>query len=152
MQTTKSSKAILALELGVSISSLYYKRKLPDKDRALTIRIEEAWRYHPSYGHRRLALHLQINKKRIRRVMRLFDLHPYRRRGKKLKQSSRIGGIGYKNLITEIIPQYEGHIWAADFTCLSYKGQFLYVATVIDLCTRKIIGWAAMRNHSTPLI
>lgn len=152
MQAATSSKAIIAKELGVSVSSLYYHRKLPDKDRALKIRIEEAWRYRPAYGHRRLALHLGINKKRIRRVMRLFNLYPYRRRGKKQKKTSRIAGIGYPNLIKEIIPQYEGHIWAADFTYLSYKGKFLYVATVIDLYTRKAIGWAAMRNHSTPLV
>ena len=145
-------KVALAKELGVSISCLYYKRKLPDKDRALKIRIEEAWRYHPSYGHRRLALHLHTNKKRVRRVMRLFDLHPYRRRGKKPKKTSRIAGIGYQNLVKEIVPQYEGHIWAADFTYLSYQGKFLYVATVIDLYTRKIIGWATMRTHSTPLV
>ncbi|TSC68350.1 MAG: integrase catalytic subunit, partial [Parcubacteria group bacterium Gr01-1014_66] len=152
MQTAIGSKAILAQELGVSISSLYYRRKLPGKDRALKIRIEEAWRYHPSYGHRRLAIHLGINKKRIRRVMKIFDLHPYRRRGKKPRKSGKISGTRYLNLVKDITPQYEGHIWAADFTYLSYKGKFLYVATVIDLFTRKIIGWAAMRTHSSPLV
>lgn len=145
-------KVALATELSISISSLYYKRKLPDKDRALKIRIEEAWRYHPSYGHRRLALHLGVNKKRIRRVMRLFGLYPYRRRGKKPRKTNGITDIGYQNLVKEIIPQYEGHIWAADFTYLSYQGKFLYVATVIDLYTRKVVGWSAMRNHSTPLV
>ena len=145
-------KAAFAKELGVSVSSLYYQRKLPDKDRALKIRIEEAWRYHPSYGHRRLALHLGINKKRIRRVMRLFGLHPYRRRGKTPKKSSRIKGSAYPNLVKDIVPQYAGHIWAADFTYLSYRKKFLYVATVKDVFTRRIVGWAAMRSHSTPLI
>lgn len=145
-------KVALAKELGVSVSSLYYQRKLPEKDRALKIRIEEAWRYHPSYGHRRLAIHLHINKKRIRRVMKLFDLHPYRRRGKKPRKSSTIAGIGYRNLIKEITPQYEGHIWAADFTYLSYHGRFLYVATVMDVFTRRILGWAAMKTHNTPLV
>ncbi len=148
----RKGKTALARELGVSVSSLYYQRKLPDKDRALKIRIEEAWRYHPSYGHRRLALHLQINKKRVRRVMRLFDLHPYRRRGKKPKKTRRIAGIGYHNLVKGVAPQYEGHVWAADFTYLSYRKKFLYVATAIDLSTRKIIGWSVMRNHSTPLV
>jgi putative transposase len=148
----RKGKVALAKKLGVSVSSLYYKRKLPDKDRAARIRIEETWHYHPSYGHRRLALHLKINRKRIRRVMKVFDLHPYRRRGKKPRKSNKISGVGYPNLVKEITPQYEGHIWAADFTYLSYKGKFLYVATVIDLYTRKVIGWAAMRNHSTPLV
>lgn len=148
----RKGKIALAKELGVSVSSLYYQKKLPRKDQELKIRIEEAWRYHPAYGHRRLAIHLGVNKKRIRRVMWLFDLHPYRRRGKKPRKSSRISVIGYSNLAKGIIPQYEGHIWAADFTYLAYKGKFLYVATVIDLFTRKIVGWSAMRNHSTSMV
>lgn len=145
-------KVALAKELGVSVSSLYYRKKLPPKDQELKIRIEEAWRYHPSYGHRRLAIHLRVNKKRIQRIMRLFNLHPYRRRGQKPRKSSRVSGIGYPNLVKGITPQYENHIWAADFTYLSYKGKFLYVATVIDLFTRKIVGWSALRNHSTSLV
>ena len=145
-------KVALAKELGVSVSSLYYQKKLPDKDRALKIRIEEAWRYHPSYGHRRLAIHLKINKKRIRRVMRLFDLHPYRRRGKKSRKTNRILGIAYPNLVKDIVSLYAGHIWAADFTYLSYRKKFLYVATVKDVFTRRVVGWAAMRTHSTPLV
>jgi putative transposase len=152
MGTVKRSKAILAKELGVSVSTLYYKKKLPHKDSALKIRIEEAWRYHPAYGHRRLAIHLATNKKRIRRVMRIFDLHPYRRRGRKPRKTNRISGSAYPNLLKNTIPYYEGHIWAADFTYLSYQGKFLYVATVIDIYTRKIIGWAAMRSHNTSLV
>lgn len=152
METVKGSKAILAKELGVSISSLYYHKKLPEKDRALKIRMEEAWRYHPSYGHRRLAIHLTANRKRIRRVMRLFGLHPYRRRGRKPRRSNKILRTRYPNLLKGTIPHHEGHIWAADFTYLWYRGRFLYVATVIDLFTRKIVGWTAMRSHSTPLV
>lgn len=145
-------KIALAKELGVSVSSLYYQKRLPQKDRELKIRIEEAWRYHPAYGHRRLAIHLGVNKKRIQRVMRLFDLHPYRRRGQKPRKSISISGISHPNLAKGITSQYEGHIWAADFTYLPYKGKFLYVATVIDLFTRKVVGWSAMRNHSTNLV
>ena len=77
--------------------------------------------------------------------MKLFALHPYRRRGQKLRKSSRISGITYPNLVKGVMPQYEGQIWAADFTYLSYKGKFLYVATVIDLFTRKIVGWSALK-------
>jgi transposase InsO family protein len=152
MKSVKSGKTILAKELGVSVSSLYYHKKLPKKDRALKIRIEEAWRYHPAYGHRRLAIHLTTNKKRIRRVMKIFSLHPYRRRGRKPRKSNRILRTGYPNLLKGVLPHYEGHIWAADFTYLWYQGKFLYVATVIDLYTRKIVGWTAMRSHSTPLV
>ena len=145
-------KVALAKELGVSVSSLYYEKKLPRKDYHLKIRIEEALRYHPSYGHRRLALHLGVNRKRVRRVMRIFDLHPYRRRGRKPRKSNGISGIRHPNLVKEIVPISEGRLWAADFTYLPYKGKFLYLATVIDLFTRKVVGWSVMRNHSTPLV
>lgn len=148
----KKGKVALAKDLGVSVSSLYYEKKLPRKDNALKIRIEEALRYHPSYGHRRLALHLSINKKRIRRVMKIFDIQPYRRRGRRPRKSSRIIGNRYPNLTKGVTPQYEGHIWAADFTYLAYKGRFLCLATVIDLFTRKIVGWAATKNHNTSLV
>ena len=148
----KKGKTTIAEELGISVSSLSYKKKLPRKDNELKIRIEEALRYQPSYGHRRLAIHLGVNKKRILRVMQLFDLHPYRRRGRKPKKCDIFKQRGYPNLVAEIIPYGEGHIWAADFTYLSYKGKFLYLATVIDLFTRKIVGWSVMRNHYTPLV
>lgn len=142
----------IAKELGVSVSSLYYEKKLPKKDRDLKTRIEEALRYHPSYGHRRLAIHLRVNRKRARRVMRIFDLHPYRRRGRKPRKANGLSGARYPNLVQETIVRFEGHVWAADFTYLPYKGKFLYLATVIDLFTRKIVGWSALRNHGTPLV
>jgi transposase InsO family protein len=46
----------------------------------------------------------------------------------------------YPNLLTHTIPAYPHHIWAADFTELHYQGKKVYVATVIDLFTRQIVG------------
>lgn len=144
-------KTILSRDLGVCVSSLYYRKRLPAKDRILKIRIEEALRYHPAYGHRRLALHLAVNKKRIRRVMRLFGLTPYRRRGRKPRKQGVSRGM-YPNLLKGLIPSREGQVWAADFTYLWYRGSFLYVATVIDVYTRAVVGWAAMRRHDSSLV
>ena len=127
------------------------------QDCDLRDRIEIMQAEFPRYGYRRIRQQLLregliVNEKRIRRVMKLFDLHPYRRRGKTPKKSSRIKGGAYPNLLKETALQYPGHIWSADFTYLSYQGKFLYVATVIDVFTRKIVGWAATRNHTTSLI
>jgi len=49
----------------------------------LKCQIEEALHLHPSYGHKRLAIELNRNKKVVLWVMKLFGLHPYRWRGKK---------------------------------------------------------------------
>jgi len=83
MHTSETVKTLRAREFGVSRGSLYYKRKKPDKDWELKCRIEEVLREHHSYGSRRIALHLRMNRKRVKRVMNIFGIKPYRRRGRK---------------------------------------------------------------------
>lgn len=77
------SKTALAESLGVSRSGLYYKSKLKEKDWELKQEIEKVLREHKSYGYRRVALALGINKKRAQRVMKLFGIKPHRRITKK---------------------------------------------------------------------
>ena len=77
---SKESKKELAKKLGISRSSLYYKSKMKVRDEAVKEKILLALSEHPSYGHRRLAIHLNRNKKCILRVMKKFGIKPYRRR------------------------------------------------------------------------
>jgi len=58
--------------LSFSRRSLYYQSKQEVKDWKTKQMIEGALREHPSYGHKRLTIHLRINKKRILRVMKIF--------------------------------------------------------------------------------
>ncbi len=151
MHESESEKTLRARELGVSRSTLYYRPKKPDQDWMLKCRIEEVLREHPSYGSRRIALHLQLNRKRVKRVMNLFGIKAYRRRGKKFKRTPNIKVI-YPNLLLTTYPAYEGHIWATDFTYIPFRGQFVYVATIIDLYTRKIVGLSAYTTHAVSLV
>jgi putative transposase len=140
-----------ALALGVSEATLYYRPTLPAKDAALRREIERVLREHPSYGHKRLAQHLGINKKRVRRVMKLFGIRPYRRRGRKWRRV-RPQDEHYPNLLRLVTPAYEGCVWAADFTHLSHKGRDVCVATVIDLFSRRLVGVAVSTTHPTSLV
>ena len=142
---------LLSQELGISLRSLYYHPLKPDKDWQLKCRIEEVLREHPSYGSRRLALHLKMNRKPVKRVMNIFGIKAYRRRGRKWKKTKNIKVI-YPNLLMTIQPMYENHIWCADFTYIPFQGRFVYVATVIDLFTRKIVGVAVYTNHAVSLV
>ncbi|OGZ16550.1 MAG: hypothetical protein A3H76_01175 [Candidatus Lloydbacteria bacterium RIFCSPLOWO2_02_FULL_54_12] len=151
IKESKTSKTVLAQELGVSRSSLYYRPKLPERDWALKVRIEEILREHPAYGHKRLALALHLNKKRILRVMHLFGLKPYRRRGKKYHKPKEKWGI-YPNLLLAYHPEHEHHIWVADFTHVAFQGKWVYLATVMDLFTRTIVGFSVLTNHSKALV
>ena len=150
-ETSQTTKALLARELGVSIRSLWYKPKKPDKDWALKCCIEEVLREHPAYGSRRLAIHLKMNRKRVKRVMNIFGIKAYRRRGQRWKKTTNIKVI-YPNLLMTTCPMYENHIWAADFTYIPFLGRFVYVATVLDLYTRKVVGVAVYTNHAVGLV
>ena len=109
------------------------------KDWELKIKIEDLLQENPGYGYPRIAMALQINKKRAARVMRLFGMKAYRRRGRKPRKSG-ISKVFYPNLLKTNYPQYPHNIWAADFTYIPYQGKFIYLATVIDIFTRKIVG------------
>lgn len=161
------SKVALARSLGISRASLYYLPRKTKQDWELKAKIEAILREHPSYGSRRLAIALSLNRKKVKRVMQKFGLKPYRRRARKWRKTKRIQVI-YANLLFTVIPLYPHHVWAADFTEVWFEGRWVYVATVIDLYTREIVGvavslrkgsqltlqalWHALFNHPRPVI
>lgn len=72
MAKTKLTKKEIAKQLGVSVSSLYYKPLKPTEDLEVKAQIEAVLTENPTYGHKRLAMALKLNKKRILRVMNLI--------------------------------------------------------------------------------
>lgn len=149
----RQTKAHLAGELGVSRSDLYYAPKLPRKDMKLVSSIERVLTDHPAYGHRRIALELSINKKRIRRVMRLFGIRPKRMRKIPAKPKDyRQEAASIPNLILGLSITHPHHVWVSDFTYLPYFGKFMYLATVVDAFTRQIMGWSMGTRHDADLV
>ena len=144
-------KILRARELGVSRQSLYYKQKKPEEDWKLKCRLEEVLREHPSYGSRRLSLYLKLNRKRIKRVMNIFSIKAYRRRGRKWKRTKNIKVI-YPNILITTYPVYPNHIWTADFTHFNFQGKVVYIATVMDLYTRRIVGLSVYTTHAVQLV
>lgn len=147
----KITKIELALEQGISISSLYYKPKKPQKDWQLKNQIEQVLSKHPGYGHKRVALELKINKKKARRVMKLFGIKPYRRRTRKYRKTKDYSAI-YPNLLQQLsFPEKANQIWVSDFTYLRFQGKWIYLATIMDIFDRKIVGWNLLTSHSAQL-
>lgn len=156
------SKTQLAKQVIASRSSLYYKPKLPKKDLTLKEQIIQLWKdkTYSAYGHKRLALHLKLNKKRVSRVMKKFKLKQPKRRAEKPFKPEDLNNSETKhpNLLwdkktDDFIPfTHPNQAWAQDFTYIWFMGRFWYVSTVIDIYTRKIIGFAVSDKHDTNLI
>lgn len=150
---TALSKTALARSLGVSRQALYYQPRRPYRDQILRDRILQALDEHPAYGSRALALHLKMNRKRIQRVMRLYSIRPKimpknRYRGKQAE--SVVGEI--PNRMKMVCPIQPNAVWAGDFTHLWFKGRTIYLATIIDCCTREIIAWQMGLHHTAGLV
>lgn len=144
------NKTVLAASTRVSRRSLYYVPKQPAKDWQTKQLIENTLRDHPSYGHKRLAIQLKINKKRVLRVMKLFGIKPYRRVTPKVYTKPK--NSVFPNYLMSEEPRCIGDVYASDFTYLKYRGKWLYVATVLDVYTREIVGVSILNTHATQLV
>ena len=150
-QSSDTPKVLRARELGVSVRSLYYQPKKPDQDWSLKCQIEEVLREHPSYGSRRLALHMKMNRKKVKRVMGIYGIKPYRRRGRKYLKTKKTRII-YPNLLLTNAPLYPNHIWVADFTYIPFQGKTVYLTTIMDIYTQTIVGLAVYTTHAVQLV
>ena len=155
---TRVNKTKLAAELGVSRSSLYYKRKREEIDLELKRQIEAVMVDHKDYGHKRIALHLKMGHNRIRRVMKKYGLKPYRRRVKRIVKKKDQGKppTAILNLVQPLLENKllikPNQVWCTDFTYIRFQGRFIYLATIIDLFTREIVGVNIMRFHNRFLV
>ena len=148
------NKVQLAQLLGVSRSSLYYRPKQPIKDELAKQSITIVMNNHPAYGHRRIALELGMNKKKVLRVMKKFNLKPQKRRKSKpdkLDDKNKEPAI-IPNLIKDRCPLHPNVIWAGDFTYIQWKDGFIYMATVMDVFTGEILGWHIGLHHTSDLV
>lgn len=147
------NKTSLAKELGISRASLYYHHKLPEKDEALRREIEAVMGKNPGYGSPRVSIALKINKKRIARVMRKFGLKPARRSKtpRKLEDEGR-APLFNPNILGKLSPIAPNVVWASDFTFISFKGEFIYLCTVLDVFTGEVLGFNISQRHDASFV
>jgi transposase InsO family protein len=109
---------------------------------------------HKAYGHKRIAMELKLNKKRILRVMKKFGIKPYRRRAKRFIKKDDLGkpSAKFKNEIERFCPIVPNIVWVSDFTYIKFQNKFIYLSVIMDLYTREIIGINISRYHNNQLV
>jgi len=137
---------------GLSASGYYYRPKREPAEQArrdtdLRDRIEAIQADFPRYGYRRLHRQLEragvtVNEKRIRRVMRAYGLLPEIKRAYAQTTDSGHGYGVYPNLARDAEVNGPNQVWAADITYIRIATCFVYLAVVLDLFSRKVVGWA----------
>lgn len=137
--------------MNVSSKNIHYQGKQDIKDRAVKKQIEDTFTRHPAYGHRRMALELKMNKKKIRRIMKKFNLKPprlwYQR--KYLTRQNKKYQDQFSNLIKNIHNPLINDIWSGDLTYLKFQDKFLYLSAIQDLISNEVLACNLSDRHDS---
>lgn len=150
--SSQISKSAACDKMMISRTNLYYQLKLPAKDLLLKQQIEAVLFKYKAYGHRRIAIALGVNKKRVKRVMKLFDIKSRKLRKKPRIRKNKFLSNSARNLLADFTISKPDQAWVSDFTYLSYQSRWLYLATILDAFTREVIAQNISVRHNAELI
>lgn len=110
----------------------------------------------PRYGYRRMTMELQrqgyaVNHKRVLRLMREDNLLCVKQLFKPTTTDSNHGFRIYPNLAADTEVTALNQLWVADITYIRLLTEFIYLAVIVDVFSRKCIGWGLDRNIDTHL-
>lgn len=116
-------------------------------------RLHDAWRVHRgTYGARRLTAEIvdrghRWNRKRVARLMVVAGIEGIHRRRHGKKRSRVAAGSVAPDLVKRRFhAELPDQLWVADISYLRTWEGFLYLAVVVDACTRRVVGWS-MTDH-----
>jgi len=156
--------AAMCRVLGVHRSGYYAWLKEPasarDKDdRRLLGLIKHSWLESGSvYGHRKVTTDLRelgetCSRHRVARLMKSEGLRAmvgYGRRPRPL--SGPVGSVAKKVLARGFKVSEPNRAWVTDITYIRTYDGFLYLAVVLDLFSRQVVGWATRPTQHTDLV
>ena len=139
----------------------YYRslrEQAPDEEEAeLRGRIQEiALEHRLRYGIRRITAQLRaegrvVNRKRVARIMGKDNLLAIRQRRFVVTTDSGHEHTVYFNLAGRMKLTGINQLWVADITYIRLRGEFVYLAVILDAYSRKVIGWELDRSLQTRL-
>jgi transposase InsO family protein len=105
----------------------------------------------PSYGRPRITAELRrqgwtVNPKRVYRLMREDNLLCVRKRRFIVTTDSNHGRKVYPNLTRGMMITDVDQLWVADITYIRLQEDFVFLAVILDACSRRVIGWALDRT------
>jgi transposase InsO family protein len=113
---------------------------------------------HKAYGSRRLQTAmaergLAMGRHRVRTLMRLKGLRPvWRRKFVHTTDSKHTMAVSRNVLNRQFEQALPNQAWVSDITYIRTRSGWLYLAAVLDLHSRKIVGWAMSRAMPAALV
>jgi putative transposase len=147
--------------LGIQRSSYYAHQRRPLSVRRQDLELKPLiqrifWRHRRRYGARRIRIELaargrRCSVRRIRRLMAEMSLEPIQPRSFRPRTTQSRHQLGYSpNWVLNAPPPNDvDRVWVADITYIPLKtGKFVYLALLMDLFSRRVVGWR-LDDHMT---
>lgn len=94
-----------------------------------------------------------VNKKRIARLMKVNNIKAKTKRRFRVTTVQNSKAQASENLLNQNFTTLsENKIWTGDITYLWTKEGWVYLAVVMDIYSRKIVGWSTDSSLSTELV
>jgi putative transposase len=145
--------------IDVSTSAYYYKPKVKREDRekddaSLRELIEKVQLEFPKAGYRVVRIHLLrqlgllVNWKKIRRIMSKYSLYAEIKHAFHITTNSNHNFKVYPNLIQGKEVTDINQVWVADITYIRICHGHVYLAVILDIFSRRVIGWSLSKDLS----
>lgn len=137
--------------IGISQSTYFADPKISrlekeESDADIRGKIEQIRVSLPNTGYRMLLHHLKrngikIGERSVRRIMKKFSLQVRPKRKYVVTTNSNHDHEVHPNLIEEMTVDNINQVWTADITYIRIRNGFVFLAVILDLFSRKVIGW-----------
>lgn len=102
---------------------------------------------HATYGSRRMCAELNaqgylLGRYKVRRVMKNLSLKAKRPKQHRYPTIGQVSSIAPNTLNRQFKPAQSNSHWTGDITYIRTSQGWLYLAIVLDLYSRRVVGWA----------
>ena len=156
--------SVMCRVLGVSRSRYYAWRAEPvcghaKRDQALSVAIQAAFKAsRKRYGAPRIyrvlkAQEYRVSRKRVARLMAEMGLVARRRRKYVVTTKADKDAKFPENVLDrKFSPQQPNEVWAGDISYIPTGQGWMYLAVLLDLFSRKVVGWALSNRIDAQLV
>jgi len=129
--------------------STYYHRPRPESAENLGLlrRLDELYLEYPFFGSHRMAVTLEVNRKRIQRLMRILGIEALYPKPNLSRPAP--GHEIYPYLLRGVSIERPNQVWSTDITYLPMHGGFLYLVAVMDWFSRFVLSWELSNTMET---
>lgn len=161
LQQKAYSASHICRMLGVSRSGYYAQCSRRIRPKALREQVHVVAAFNTSgstYGSRRISRQLRadgvmIGRYRTRTLMRQAHLRPIWKRRFIATTITDVGKPAFSNVLDrQFDVDRPNRAWVTDVTCIRTAQGWLYLAVVLDLYSRRAVGWATSPTTHTPLV